>query len=135
MSRVRLFRDDVLVEVDGSPHLLGSRCPNCGDVRFPKASACPTCQTPGEELTELPLSRHGRVHTFTRVHRAPAPFRAPYVLAFVQLPEGPRVFCQLDCPPDADVMDRAVELVVGPLYEEDGEEVHGYKFRLQDGRP
>jgi uncharacterized OB-fold protein len=135
MSRVRFFRDDVLMEVEGVLHLLGSRCPHCGDVRFPKAHACPACQTPGEELIDLALSRHGRVHTFTRVNRASPPFRAPYVLAFGQLPEGPRVFCQLDCPPDADVLDRSVELVIGPLYEEDGEEVHGYKFRPGDGRP
>jgi uncharacterized OB-fold protein len=130
MSTVRLFRDDVLVEVDGRPHLHGSRCPACGDVRFPRALGCPRCHAWGEDLTGVPLSRRGRVHTFSRVHRAPPPFRAPYVLAFVQLPEGPRIFCQLDCAPDADVMGRDVELVVAPLYEIEGETVHGYKFRL-----
>ena len=126
---MRLFRDDVLTLTDEGPRLVGSRCPSCGDVRFPRALACPSCQAPGDALEPVQLSSRGRVHTFTRVGRAPAPFQAPYVLAFVQLPEGPRVFCQLDCEPHDEVMGRDAELVVAPLYELDGEPVMGYKFR------
>jgi len=126
----RLFRDDVLRETEAGPRLLGTRCPACGDVRFPRAHACPVCQTPGRDLAVIELSPRGRVHTFTRVWRAPEPFRAPYVLALVQLPEGPRVFCQLECAPDDEVLGREAELVVAPLYELNGEVVLGYKFRV-----
>ncbi len=41
------------------------------------------------------LSGLGTVHAYTRVVRPPAGFEAPYLLAAVDLAEGPRLFAQL----------------------------------------
>lgn len=50
------------------------------------------------------MSGHGTVHTYTVIHRpmAPAAFEAPYVVAVVELDEGPLMLTNLvDVEPDA----------------------------------
>ena len=59
------------------PVLLGNRCTTCGTVFFPKASFF--CRNPacsGEEFEETPLSRRGRIWSFTDAQYQPPP---PYV--------------------------------------------------------
>lgn len=128
-----VFRSDVLADVDGQPRLVGSRCKNCGDVRFPHAPACPACQAPADKLEAAILSRIGTVVTASRVERAIEPHKAPYLLSYVQLPEGPRVFCQLLAPSlePRDVIGSRCELVVDKLFEKEGVAVNGYKFKVQ----
>lgn len=127
------FRPDVLAEIDGQPCLVGSRCAQCGDLRFPRAVGCPVCHAPAQTLEPAVLPRLGHVTTATRVERAIAPFKPPYLLAYVQLPDGPRVFCQLVSASmePREVIGRPAELVVAPLYEKDGVAVLGYKFEVQ----
>jgi uncharacterized OB-fold protein len=128
-----IFRPDVLATVDGQPHLVGSRCSVCGDVRFPPAVGCPSCHAAAESLEAIPLSRRGTVVAATRVERAIPPFLPPYLLSYVQLPEGPRVLCQLvadDLEP-ARTIGRSCELAVAILYEKNGVPTSGYKFRVQ----
>jgi uncharacterized OB-fold protein len=127
-----VFRKDVLAEREGIAYLVGSKCRKCGDVRFPRAVACPKCQSSGEALEAVLLSRLGEVTTATRVERAIPPFKPPYLLAYVQLPEGPRVFCQLvtKAAAAAEVIGKPCELVVEPLYEKEGRPVRGYKFQV-----
>jgi uncharacterized protein len=72
--------------------LVLQRCAACGIVRFYPRFACPACWSERAEWIEA--SGQGRVHTFTIVHRAPsAAFagRVPYVVALVDLAEGPRM--------------------------------------------
>jgi uncharacterized OB-fold protein len=80
---------------DDDPHLIGARCPSCGTYAFPpELSACPNpnCES-FDELERVPLSRRGRVWSFTVNHYAappPAlsadPFE-PYAVAAVELDE------------------------------------------------
>ncbi|NUW40596.1 Zn-ribbon domain-containing OB-fold protein [Nonomuraea rhodomycinica] len=82
--------------------LVVQRCTDCGRrVHLPEA-ACPWCG--GGGLVFEPVSGDGVVHTCTVVHRSFAPGyrgREPYVLAWVDLPEGARVFGQVvGCAPD-----------------------------------
>ena len=120
-----IFRPDVLAEIDGETRLVGSRCSACGDVRFPTAPACPKCHAPAEDLVPAVLSRTGEVTAASRVERAIPPFKAPYYLAYVQLPEGPRIFCQLVTQARAasELIGRPCELVVEPVYEKEGKSV------------
>ncbi len=48
------------------PTLLGSRCTTCETVFFPPTSGfCRNPDCDGEEFTEVPLARHGRIWSYT----------------------------------------------------------------------
>ncbi len=84
-------------------------------------------------MEEVPLSRRGTIDTFTVVHVAPTGFKAPYIQAYVDLPEGPRIFSLITgCDPlGTDLRDGAeVELVIEKIREDEkGNDLIGYKFR------
>ena len=114
------------------PALLASRGAETGSYFFPKNLAFSrNPAAPTEELTEVELSRRGRVWSWTTNHYqppepyvSPEPF-VPYTVLAVELLEeqmivlGPLV-------PEADPADleagREVELVLGPLYSDDEHE-------------
>jgi uncharacterized protein len=127
-----VFRPDVLGEVDGRPKLIGSKCSKCGDVRFPIAQACPKCHAARSELREVPLSDVGIVVSACRIDRAPKMFHAPYAVGYVQLPDGPRVLCQLEAESlePSDLIGKSCTLTVAPLFETEGRTVKGYKFEV-----
>ncbi|MEV5576281.1 Zn-ribbon domain-containing OB-fold protein [Spirillospora sp. NPDC052269] len=75
------------------------RCGGCRRfVHFPELR-CPYCGS--AELAYEAVSGRGAVHTFTVVHRSFLPgFPPPYTVAWVDLPEGARVFGDITgCPP------------------------------------
>ncbi|RII19364.1 hypothetical protein DSC45_07760 [Streptomyces sp. YIM 130001] len=74
--------------------LLGTRCQACRNVHFPREDAY--CRNPactGDELAVVPLSRHGRIWSFTDGrYRPPAPYLSdpeipwePYTLIAAEL--------------------------------------------------
>ncbi|MFC6885415.1 MULTISPECIES: Zn-ribbon domain-containing OB-fold protein [Actinomadura] len=83
----------------GRGELALQRCAGCARyVHFPEP-ACPYCG--GADLPYETVGGRGAVHTFTVVHRAFLPgFAPPYAVAWVELPEGARVFGGVTgCPP------------------------------------
>jgi uncharacterized OB-fold protein len=70
-------------------------CVPCGAFFFYPRAACPVCLS--GEIEWRRVSGRGRLHTFTIVHRGPKgfPLEAPYVLAMVELDEGPRIMTNL----------------------------------------
>ncbi|GAA2901595.1 OB-fold domain-containing protein [Streptosporangium fragile] len=82
--------------------LVIQRCTACDRRVHLPAPECPHCG--GTDLPYEPVSGDGTVHTFTVVHRSFVPEfrgREPYVLAWIDLPEGVRAFGQVvECPPD-----------------------------------
>jgi len=86
-----------------------------------------------DTMEETPLSRRGKIDTFSVVRVAPTGFEAPYIQAFVDLPEGPRVFSLITgCEPSEDALKEGqeVELVIEKITEDEkGNELIGYKFR------
>jgi uncharacterized OB-fold protein len=121
------------------PALLGSRCTSCGTVFFPRVEGF--CRNPacsGEEFEELPLSRRGRVWSYTDAqYQPPAPYIAasdpyvPFALAAVELPEGLVVLGQVaDGYGVADLtVGTEVELVVETLYTDDSGERTIWRWR------
>ena len=112
------------------PALLGSRCTACGTIAFPQQRGF--CRNPacaGEEFDQVPLSRTGRVWSYTDAqYQPPAPFIAasepyqPFALAAVELEaEGLVVLGQVAT--GYGVTDlrvgTPVELVVERLYTDD----------------
>lgn len=111
------------------PYLIGSRCRSCGYVAFPKKVICPACL--GEDtMAEVPLSRRGVIETFTVSRVAPPGFTAPYIQAYVHLPEGPRLFSIIAGREEEIEMGQDVELIIDKIaMDEAGNELIGYKFR------
>ena len=116
--------------IDSSrPALLGTRCTACGTYFFPRETRF--CRNPacdGTELEEVPLSRRGKVWSFTdNRYQPPAPYMSadpfePYVIAAVELAEEKMVVLgQLAGGASVDDLrvGQEVELVLETLYEDD----------------
>jgi uncharacterized OB-fold protein len=112
-----------------APALLGTRCTTCGTYFFPRESRF--CRNPacdGTELEEVPLSRRGKVWSFTdNRYQPPPPYMShdpfePYAIAAVELAEEKMVVLgQLAGGASVDDLrvGQEVELVLEILYEDD----------------
>jgi uncharacterized OB-fold protein len=112
-----------------TPALLGTRCTTCGTYFFPRESRF--CRNPacdGTELEEVPLSRRGKVWSFTdNRYQPPPPYMSPdpfepYAIAAVELAEEKMVVLgQLAGGASVDDLrvGQEVELVLEILYEDD----------------
>lgn len=114
--------------------LIGSKCNNCGEVTIGKASYCPNCVS--EDMKEIPLSRRGKLWTYTVIrHRPPGNYRGPdpfvpFGEGLVEMPEGIQVLSVLDGDVDALRIGMDLELVVYKLYrDEEGNDVVAFKFK------
>ena len=86
----------------GEERFLLQRCRACGAVQFYPRATCTTCGS--SELDSQDASGRARLHTFTVARRPTHPAfegSEPYIIAIVELAEGPRVTGSLvDCPVD-----------------------------------
>jgi uncharacterized OB-fold protein len=82
-------------------NMIGTRCESCGRHFFPPRSFCPGCRREGR-VVEHKFGGTGAIVTFTIIRSASEQFEqmTPYVLAIVQLDEGPRFTAQIVCRPD-----------------------------------
>ncbi len=125
------FRPDVLEVGPDGGHLVGSRCPTCGAHFFPARQVCSRCLS---DLETVALSGRGTIYTYTVIHQGPPGFQAPYLLAYVDLPEGVRVLGQVEGPPEQARIGSEVELVLVPQgQDQEGREVVGFRFRPTGG--
>ena len=79
---------------------------------------CPGCRREGE-IEEFKFSGNGEIVTYTVIHTAAEGFEGmtPYVLAIVQLEEGPRLTTQVV----ADVKDMSIGMKVKPVFRKLGQ--------------
>ena len=114
------------------PRLLGSRCPACGEVFFPRRLVCAKCLYEGTEDTELSTS--GTIYTWTYCHvplfgKKDADVTG-YGVAQVDLPEGPRVQSILSGEREQFSIGMTVELDLETLRQNsNGDDVVIYRFR------
>lgn len=128
--------DNTSAAIDGwytldsdKPQLLGSRCNDCGTYYFPKLSTyCrnPACDS--SEFSEVPLSRRGKVWSYTNAcYQPPEPYVAknpfePFSIAAVELDEEKMIVVG-QVVEGVDVIElkvgQEVELVLEPLYTDD----------------
>lgn len=74
--------------------LLVRRCTSCGRDQHPPAPMCPACG--GLAWEARPVAGTGTVHTFTVTHHPTFPgFESPFVVAVVDLDDGPRMVTNL----------------------------------------
>lgn len=117
---------------DNIPYLIGSRCTNCDYVAFPKKEVCPACVTRGN-MEETELSRTGKVDTFSVLHVGAPGFPVPYIVGYVKMPEGVRVFSVIQCENnsvESIEIGMDVELILSKIRDDDqGNEIMGFQFR------
>ena len=85
-----------------------SACADCGRLFLPPGPCCPGCWS--TELTSRPVSGQGRVFSFVVYRRTYHPrLPAPYVVALVELDEGPRLISNIvGCAPEDVTIDMPV---------------------------
>jgi uncharacterized protein len=92
--------------------LLIGRCNACGEAIWYPRPICPFCHSMDTKMEQV--SGRGTVYTFTIVRRGGGQYAAvaPYVLAYVELEEGPRMMTNIvDCDPGEVEIGKSVEVV------------------------
>jgi len=119
---------------DGKPRLLGTHCPSCGEVSFPRQNFCRKCLESGQR--GVALGPWGRLHSSTVVRqRSPGYIgEVPYIVGKVDLPEGERILALISECEERDLKTgMKMELIIRKLGEdEDGKEVLTYMFKPVD---
>jgi len=121
-------KEGTFLETPEGGVLLANKCKSCGQVFFPKAVFCLTCLNEGME--EIQLSHRGTLYTYTIVRMPSMHFGPPYAIGYVTMPEGIKVFAPLimsDDKPFKIGMD--MELVIDKLWQENENEIIGYRFK------
>jgi uncharacterized OB-fold protein len=91
-------------EAAAEGRLVFRRCDACGHAFLYPRSACPRCWSTDVEWVEA--SGRGTVYSFTVIHRndlAPFRDRLPYVVAVVELEQGPRLTTNVEGVDPAEV--------------------------------
>ena len=115
-------------------NMQGIRCDSCGRNFFPPRAICPVCHRKSVgKMVPVKFKGEGKVFSFTEVHEG-LDERAslkPYMVAMVELDEGPKVTGQvIDCEACDLKIGTRVRAVLRKLSEEGSAGVihYGYKF-------
>ncbi len=124
------------ISPDGAPYWAAAaegrlevqHCGKCETYQFPPGHLCRKCGAEGPQWKAI--TGNGTIHTFSIIHRAPLPaFRAlvPYVVALIDLDEGPRIMTNI-------VGDGALDCAIGDAvevcFEDRGDSMKVPQFRL-----
>jgi uncharacterized OB-fold protein len=108
------------------------RCMACGKPYFYPRPFCPQCFS--WDVEWFTCSGKATLHTYEIIHRAPRAFQAdaPYVIAVVQLEEGPRMMSNIvGVEPDPSRL--AVDMPLEIIYDDVNSEITLPKFRPAQG--
>ena len=101
--------------------------PNAAMPRFRRTGdARPAAPRTGR--TELALSPVGTLYTFSEIHVAPEGFSTPYAVGYVDLPEGVRLFGQIEARAENLKIGQSLVVKLGEVRTREGRSVIGYKF-------
>lgn len=120
-------------EVNGEPHLMGTKCSKCGAAFFPPRKICTYCLT-DEGVEEAPLGNKGRLYAFTTIRIASKEFNPPYSFGYVILePDDIRIPTLLTGVEDAEKelhTGMEMEMTIEPLrVDEKGNTLMTFKFK------
>jgi uncharacterized OB-fold protein len=107
--------------------LLGQRCGECGELRYPPRPMCPTCQS--LEREEVELSGRATLHSWAKpVHPLLPMFEPGYLIALVDLEEGSRMLSNLcDVAPEDITIGMPLEVFF--VETADGGAIHQFRPR------
>jgi len=112
-------------------YIIGSKCQSCGAMAFPRRVVCHKCYS--DNVIEVPLSKKGKLASYTVAWAAPEGIKPPLVQGYVDLPEGVRVLTIITgCEPKKDALEIGTEMEL--VFEEvstdkDGNQVVAFKFK------
>lgn len=115
-------------------NMMGFKCNSCGRSYFPPRAICPLCHRKSVgKIETIKLKGEGRVFSFTEVHEGleELSMQRPYVIAMVEMDEGPRITGQvIDCDPCELKIGARVRVALRKLSDEGPSGVihYGYKF-------
>ena len=114
--------------------LEGAECSKCATVLFPPRKVCPNCA--GREFKPHPLSREGRILTFTIIRVAEEAFEleTPFAVGIIETRDGGRLTAQIvDCDPEELSIGKEVRLVLRRIRKEGHAGIlqYGYKAVLE----
>lgn len=127
-ATVSLHPEIFVTNPQGELQLAGTRCRACGQHFFPRRQICARCLSADTET--VPLSERGVLYTYTVVRQSTPEFRTPYILGYVDLPEGVRVLAPLaDVEPDVVRIGMPLLLRVEPVRTDaEGRMILGYRL-------
>jgi uncharacterized OB-fold protein len=99
-------------EATAAGRLVLARCDDCGETIWYPRAICPTCRSTA--ISWVDASGRGEIYSFTVIRRGEGPYRdaSPYVLAYVELEEGPRIMTNIVGADDASLrVGQPVEVV------------------------
>lgn len=105
--------------------LTGTRCVKCKTIYCPPRADCPKCMSSHVEWLEL--SGRGKLLAFTTIYVGPETFvkYVPYVVAIVELEEGPKIMGQMR---DVKQEDIKIGMALKAVYFEGAEGRVNYGF-------
>jgi uncharacterized OB-fold protein len=117
------------IHPDGTGNLIGSRCRVCGAHFFPVREACAGCLS--DDLETVSFSTRGTLYTYSVVRQSTPAFEVPYVLGYVDFPEGVRIMGQITGAEIEEIhIGMPLVLSLEPWGEdEEGNTLIGYRFR------
>jgi uncharacterized OB-fold protein len=130
---------DLFIWPSDDPHLIGSKCLDCGDITFPSQESGPKCG--GDSTRKIELATRGTLWTWTSQGFRPKtpPYRGedtpetfkPYFIGYVELPKQLRVESRLLVEEASQLaFGMEMELVIVPFRrDEDGNEIMTYAFQ------
>jgi hypothetical protein len=115
--------------------MIGTKCLTCNSVYYPPKTLCPNCRSKGK-LEEIQLSGKGKIISYTVIRAPPEGFEkyAPYVIAIIQLDEGPKISGQIVDDTERIEPGKKVVPVFRKIYEdgEDGIIHYGIKWKIEE---
>ncbi len=112
-------------------YIIGSKCQSCGAMAFPRRVVCHKCCS--DNVVEVPLSKKGKLASYTVAWAAPEGMTPPIVQGYVDLPEGVRVLTIISgVEPKIDALKigQEMELVFEEVkVDQDGNQVVAFKFK------
>lgn len=128
MSVPRFWR-----EISSRYDICGNRCTKCNKIFFPPREICTECKIPN--LERYDLKGEGTIVTYTIVHVPQEGFeeQIPYVMAIIELVDGPKLTAQIvDCDPEEVEIGKKVERCFRKIGADGkaGAIYYGYKFKL-----
>jgi uncharacterized OB-fold protein len=114
------------------PILLGSKCPKCDEVFFPRRPICAKCLA--FDCQDVKLSTRGTLYTYTYVHfplfNSQRADEGGYGVGQIDLPEGPRIQAVLSGDENDFEIGMEMELELETLRRnKKGQDVVIYRFR------
>jgi uncharacterized OB-fold protein len=102
--RLPIITDDNRFYWEGTreEQLLLQRCDECEEIRHPPTPSCPTCRS--VKWTPVAADGHGTVYSAVIPRHAPSDaFGSGYVVALIDLADGPRFVANVDALDPYDV--------------------------------